>query len=74
MHFARTAKSGKIYLTKSMRVVFANRVPDGKERLRVVLELPDKNHLYRPFHSEPGKKKPTVSNENNGVTENKTNP
>jgi hypothetical protein len=32
---------GRFYLYKSMRVVFANRVPDGKEKLRNEIQLPE---------------------------------
>ncbi|KAI0521440.1 hypothetical protein F5B22DRAFT_596844 [Xylaria bambusicola] len=32
---------GRFYLYKSIRVVFANRVPDGKERLRNEITLPE---------------------------------
>jgi hypothetical protein len=32
---------GRYYLYKSVRVVFANRVPDGKEKLRNEIQLPD---------------------------------
>jgi hypothetical protein len=31
----------RFYLYKSIRVVFANRIPDGKERLRNEIQLPD---------------------------------
>lgn len=40
---------GRFYLYKSMRVVFANRVPDGKEKLRQEIQLPDPRYSsYRP--------------------------
>ncbi|KAI9714252.1 MAG: hypothetical protein M1828_001183 [Chrysothrix sp. TS-e1954] len=40
---------GRFYLYKSIRVVFANRVPDGKEKLRQEIQLPDPRYsLYRP--------------------------
>lgn len=32
---------GRFYLYKSIRVVFANRVPDGKEKLRQEVQLPE---------------------------------
>ncbi|KAI9824448.1 MAG: hypothetical protein M1832_001983 [Thelocarpon impressellum] len=32
---------GRFYLYKSIRVVFANRVPDGKEKLRNEIQLPE---------------------------------
>lgn len=32
---------GRFYLYKSIRLVFANRVPDGKEKLRVDVSLPE---------------------------------
>ncbi|CRK47433.1 hypothetical protein BN1723_020292, partial [Verticillium longisporum] len=33
LHFCCPSK-GRFYLYKSIRIVFANRVPDGKEKLR----------------------------------------
>ena len=40
---------GRFFLYKSVRVVFANRVPDGKEHLRNEIQLPDPRYsLYRP--------------------------
>lgn len=40
---------GRFYLYKSVRVVFANRVPDDKERLRNEIQLPDpKYSTYKP--------------------------
>lgn len=39
----------KYYLYKSIRVVFANRVPDGKEKLRNEVQLPEPRYsLYKP--------------------------
>ncbi|ERS97797.1 hypothetical protein HMPREF1624_05968 [Sporothrix schenckii ATCC 58251] len=38
---------GRYYLYKSIRVVFANRVPDGKEKLRNELTFPEP--LYSPY-------------------------
>ncbi|CAK7270698.1 hypothetical protein SEPCBS57363_004234 [Sporothrix epigloea] len=38
---------GRYYLYKSIRVVFANRVPDGKENLRNELSFPEP--LYSPY-------------------------
>lgn len=38
---------GRYYLYKSIRVVFANRVPDGKEKLRNELSFPEP--LYSPY-------------------------
>ena len=32
---------GRFYLFKSIRIVFANRVPDGKEKLRQEIQLPE---------------------------------
>ncbi|KAF3767996.1 hypothetical protein M406DRAFT_321818 [Cryphonectria parasitica EP155] len=40
LHICCPAK-GRFYLYKSVRVVFANRVPDGKERLRNEITLPE---------------------------------
>lgn len=40
---------GRYYLHKSIRVVFANRVPDGKEKLRNEIQLPEpKYSIYKP--------------------------
>ncbi|CBX99278.1 hypothetical protein IAQ61_000608 [Plenodomus lingam] len=40
---------GRYYLYKSIRVVFANRVPDGKEKLRNEIQLPEpKYSVYKP--------------------------
>lgn len=40
---------GRFYLYKSIRVVFANRVPDGKEKLRNEITLPEPRYsLYKP--------------------------
>ncbi|KAJ9607120.1 hypothetical protein H2200_008192 [Cladophialophora chaetospira] len=40
LKFCCTAK-GRFYLYDNIRVVFANRVPDGKEKLRTEVQLPD---------------------------------
>jgi Domain of unknown function (DUF4210)/Chromosome segregation during meiosis len=42
---------GRFYLYDNVRVVFANRVPDGKEKLRNEEQLPEPK--YSPYH--PGK-------------------
>lgn len=40
---------GRFYLYKSIRVVFANRVLDGKEKLRNEIQLPEPRYsLYKP--------------------------
>ncbi|TAQ91261.1 hypothetical protein B7494_g386 [Chlorociboria aeruginascens] len=40
---------GRYYLYKSIRVVFANRVPDGKEKLRNEISLPEPRFtIYKP--------------------------
>lgn len=40
---------GRFYLYKSIRVVFANRVPDGKEKLRNEISLPEPRYsTYKP--------------------------
>ncbi|KAL1955571.1 hypothetical protein VTO42DRAFT_8450 [Malbranchea cinnamomea] len=40
---------GRFYLYSGIRVVFANRVPDGKERLRNEIQYPDPRYSpYRP--------------------------
>ncbi|KAF4552778.1 Hypothetical protein D9617_9g025690 [Elsinoe fawcettii] len=66
LHICCTTK-GRVWLYKSIRVVFANRVPDGKEKLRNEVQLPEPKYstyksgrasvtttpLLRPFASEP---------------------
>jgi hypothetical protein len=48
LHICCTAK-GRYYLYKSIRVVFANRVPDGKEKLRNEIQQPEpKYSAYKP--------------------------
>lgn len=45
---------GRFYLHKSIRVVFANRVPDGKEKLRNEVQLPDPRYsAYKPQRDVP---------------------
>ena len=40
---------GRFFLYKGIRVVFANRVPDGKEKLRNEIQLPDPRYsTYKP--------------------------
>lgn len=40
---------GRYFLYKSIRVVFANRVPDGKERLRNEVQMPEPRYsTYKP--------------------------
>ncbi|KAF9730890.1 hypothetical protein PMIN02_011306 [Paraphaeosphaeria minitans] len=40
---------GRFYLYKSIRVVFANRVPDGKEKLRNEIQMPEPRYsVYKP--------------------------
>lgn len=46
---------GKYYIHKSQRVVFANRVPDGKESLRVIVQGPTPK--YTPWVPEKRQKK-----------------
>lgn len=48
LHMCCVSK-GRHFLYKSVRVVFANRVPDGKEKLRNELQLPDPRYsAYKP--------------------------
>ena len=48
LHICCTGK-GRYYLYKSIRVVFANRVPDGKEKLRNEIQLPEPRYsAYKP--------------------------
>ncbi|KAL2023383.1 hypothetical protein VTK56DRAFT_2740 [Thermocarpiscus australiensis] len=45
---------GRYYLYKSIRVVFANRVPDGKERLRNEVTYPEPRFApYKPTRTMP---------------------
>ncbi|KAI9851895.1 MAG: hypothetical protein M1838_002466 [Thelocarpon superellum] len=49
---------GRFFLYKSIRVVFANRVPDGKEQLRNEIQLPEPRYTTykatRDPHAAPG--------------------
>ncbi|KFZ07746.1 hypothetical protein V501_06221 [Pseudogymnoascus sp. VKM F-4519 (FW-2642)] len=48
LHICSPAR-GRFYLYKSIRVVFANRVPDGKEKLRNELQFPEPRFTsYKP--------------------------
>ena len=48
LHICCTCRD-RFFLYKSIRVVFANRVPDGKERLRNEIQLPEPPYSpYRP--------------------------
>lgn len=48
LHICSPSK-GRFFLYKSIRVVFANRVPDGKERLRNEIQLPEPRYsAYKP--------------------------
>ncbi|KAF1992345.1 hypothetical protein K402DRAFT_366462 [Aulographum hederae CBS 113979] len=48
LHICCTGK-GRHFLYKSIRVVFANRVPDGKEKLRNEVQLPEPRYsTYKP--------------------------
>ncbi|KAF2034273.1 hypothetical protein EK21DRAFT_108309 [Setomelanomma holmii] len=45
---------GRYYLYKSIRVVFANRVPDGKEKLRNEVQMPEPRYsAYKPTRDLP---------------------
>lgn len=48
---------GRFYLYDNIRVVFANRVPDGKEKLRNEVQFPDPR--YTPY--KPGRDTPSSS-------------
>ncbi|KZM27971.1 hypothetical protein ST47_g886 [Ascochyta rabiei] len=68
LHICCTGK-GRYYLYKSIRVVFANRVPDGKEKLRNEIQQPEpKYSTYRPAR-EPTTVQHTPSHEVSLVTE-----
>ncbi|KAF2205732.1 hypothetical protein GQ43DRAFT_452910 [Delitschia confertaspora ATCC 74209] len=48
LHICSPSK-GRFYLYKGVRVVFANRVPDGKEKLRNEIQLPEPRYsTYKP--------------------------
>ncbi|THV63853.1 hypothetical protein D6D28_10346 [Aureobasidium pullulans] len=52
LHICSPAK-GKYYLYKSVRVVFANRVPDGKEKLRTEMQMPEPRYsAWKPTSTE----------------------
>ncbi|RGP80438.1 hypothetical protein FLONG3_1447 [Fusarium longipes] len=61
LHICCPAK-GRYYLYKSIRIVFANRVPDGKERLRNETTWPEPRYtpykpvrvMHPPLHTQPG--------------------
>jgi hypothetical protein len=54
---------GRYYLYKSIRVVFANRVPDGKEKLRNEIQLPDPRYsVYKPVRDSAGSSTTPASN------------
>ncbi|KAK4156512.1 hypothetical protein C8A00DRAFT_30584 [Chaetomidium leptoderma] len=67
---------GRHYLYKSIRVVFANRVPDGKERLRNEATYPDPRFTpYKPIRvMHPpllgGKDSHAAANSNNNISAN----
>ncbi|KPI43355.1 uncharacterized protein AB675_6693 [Cyphellophora attinorum] len=45
---------GKFYLYDSIRVVFANRVPDGKEQLKNEIQVPEPRYSTLLTKSQPG--------------------
>ena len=54
LHICCVSK-GRYYLYKSIRVVFANRVPDGKEKLRNEIQQPEpKYSTYKPSRESTG--------------------
>ncbi|KAK5130927.1 hypothetical protein LTR08_001530 [Meristemomyces frigidus] len=54
LHICCPAK-GRFFLYKSIRVVFANRVPDGKEKLRNEIQLPEPRYsAYKPARDPSG--------------------
>ncbi|KAI1611343.1 hypothetical protein EDD37DRAFT_632554 [Exophiala viscosa] len=62
LKFCSTAK-GRFYLYDDVRVVFANRVPDGKEKLRNEIQLPEpKFSPYKP-PTEAESRSPSIHNE-----------
>ncbi|KAK5030549.1 hypothetical protein LTS07_005333 [Exophiala sideris] len=62
LKFCSTAK-GRFYLYDDVRVVFANRVPDGKEKLRNEIQLPEPRFSpYKP-PTEAESRSPSIHNE-----------
>ncbi|KAJ4377134.1 hypothetical protein N0V86_006575 [Didymella sp. IMI 355093] len=60
LHICCTGK-GRYYLYKSIRVVFANRVPDGKEKLRNEIQQPEpKYSTYKPARESTNAPSPNV--------------
>jgi hypothetical protein len=60
LHICCTGK-GRYYLYKSIRVVFANRVPDGKEKLRNEIQQPEpKYSTYKPARESTTAPSPNV--------------
>lgn len=54
LHICCTGR-GRYFLYKSIRVVFANRVPDGKERLRNEVTYPEPKYApYKPSRESSG--------------------
>jgi Domain of unknown function (DUF4210)/Chromosome segregation during meiosis len=51
---------GRFYLYDNIRVVFANRVPEGKEKLRNEIQLPEPK--YSAFVSDPRSRRQSVTN------------
>ncbi|KAL2824921.1 hypothetical protein BDW59DRAFT_162113 [Aspergillus cavernicola] len=59
---------GRYYLHSSIRVVFANRVPDGKEKLRNEIQYPEPRYSpYKVSHEPNTLRVNTRSSEENGV-------
>ena len=59
---------GRFYLYKSIRVVFANRVPDGKEKLRNEIQLPEPRYsTYK--HDRDSNVGPTSSAHASGMSD-----
>lgn len=63
LHICSPAK-GRFYLHRTIRVVFANRVPDGKEKLRNEVQQPEPK--YSPWKSG---RLPAASTGNSGAEE-----
>lgn len=69
LHICCTGK-GRHYLYKSIRVVFANRVPDGKEKLRNEIQQPEpKYSTYKPARDSISN--PTMSSAHTPLTDEK---
>ncbi|KAK6371265.1 uncharacterized protein PV06_03994 [Exophiala oligosperma] len=70
LKFCSTGK-GRFYLYDNIRVVFANRVPDGKEKLRNEVQLPEPRFSpYKP--ADIGSRSPSLSEQKFSISSKET--